>query len=255
MLCGNFGLRRSCDPVCNGAWHGQCYTQHANNQFPVLQVHDLEESLMGPDALEEDDPMCFRCVHIGDHLMCPFQCDQCHFYNLQRQRPGAKPQDEVLLMCIRHANLDAFWSRESAMVQANLQEGNRAQSLTAHLGLGSPYPACWAFDVDDSFGMLIACQSLLRSLDVGRNTKTIQFETTRKLWSHYMNYFHTLPGGTGWTTIADGRGTSTFVMGSPTQLNSLISLNLPINCPKAFLSPTIPPSDGTPGVEQHTYNM
>lgn len=32
----------------------------------------------------------------------------------------------------------------------------------------------------------------------------------RKLRSHYSNFFHTLAGDTGWTTITDGRGTSTF---------------------------------------------
>jgi hypothetical protein len=43
--------------VCNGAWHGHCYTQHADDQFPVLQVQDLEESLLGMEELEDDDPL------------------------------------------------------------------------------------------------------------------------------------------------------------------------------------------------------
>jgi hypothetical protein len=43
-----------------------------------------------------------------------------------------------------------------------------------------------------------------------------QYETTQKLWSHYSNFHHTLPDGTGLSTIAgDGRGSSTFT-GSPT---------------------------------------
>ena len=69
--------------------------------------------------------------------------------------------------------------------------------------------------MNDSFGMLLACQSLLRSLDPGKNADTVQYETMRKLRSHYSNFYHTLPGGTGLTTIADGRGTSTFTA-SPT---------------------------------------
>jgi hypothetical protein len=113
-------------------------------------------------------------------------------------------------MCIRQANLDAFWLRESATVRMNQLEGNQVRSLSACLGIDSLYPARRPFEVDNLFGMLIACQSLLRSLDAGRNAKTIQFETVRKLWSHYINYYHTLPGGTGWTMIADGRETSTF---------------------------------------------
>jgi hypothetical protein len=154
--------------------------------------------------LEDDDPMHFKCARDGDHLMCPFQCDHCHFYNLQGWRPGIKPQDEVLLMCIRQANLDAFWARETATIVANQRKGSRARSLSARLGIDSPYPERRAFAVEDSFGMLTACQLLLRSLDAGQNAETIQFEMMRKLRSHYSNYFHTLPGGTGWTTIADG---------------------------------------------------
>jgi hypothetical protein len=183
----------------------------------VLQACDLEESLLGPDELEEDDPNRFKAARDGDHLMCPFQCDDCHFLNIQKRRSGARPQDSVLLMCIRCANLDAIWSRESAtVVAANLREGARALGLCARLGIDHPYPERRPFEVNDSFGMLLACQSLLRSLvDPGKNADTVQYETMRKLRSHYSNFYHTLPGGTGLTTIADGRGTSTFTA-SPT---------------------------------------
>ena len=83
------------------------------------------------------------------------------------------------------------------------------------LGLDMPYPERLAFPTEDSFGMAIACHILLRSLDGGRNAATIQFETMRKLQAHYSNFHHTLPGGTGLSTIAEGRGSSTFT-GSPT---------------------------------------
>jgi hypothetical protein len=181
----------------------------------VLQTTDLDESILGAELMEEDDPDRFKCGRDGDHLMCPFQCDTCHFYNIQGRRPGVKSQDDVLLMCIRRANLDAFWSRESATVRQNQREGVRGLVLSARLGVDNPYPERRPYPVGDSFGMLIACQSLLKSLDGGRNTGTIQFETMRKLRSHYANFYHTLPEGTGWTTIADGRGTTTFT-GSPT---------------------------------------
>jgi len=181
----------------------------------VLQAADLDESFLGPESLEEEDRDRFKCARDGDHMMCPFQCDECHFYNIQQRRPGVKVQDNVLLMCIRRANLDAFWSRETATVEANRREGARVLSGSARLGLDQPYPERKPFGVGDTFGMLIACQSLLRSLDAGRNTGTIQYETMRKLRSHYSNFYHTLPDGTGLTTIADGRGSSTFT-GSPT---------------------------------------
>jgi hypothetical protein len=192
-----------------------CYRQLESDPFPVLQAADLDESFLGAEMLEEDDPNCFKWAWEGDHLMCPFQCDTCHFYNIQKQQPGAKVQDNVLLMCIRHAILDSFWSRESATVESNCREAARMHSGGERLGLDMPYPKRLAFPTEDSFGMAIACQTLLHSLDGGRNAATIQFETMQKLRAHYSNFHHTLPGGTGLSTIVEGRGSSTFT-GSPT---------------------------------------
>lgn len=87
--------------------------------------------------------------------------------------------------------------------------------LSAQLGVDNPYPEWCPYPLGDTYRMLIACQSLLKSLDMGQNAGTIQFKTMQKLQSHYSNFHHTLPEGTGWTTIADGRGTTTFT-GSPT---------------------------------------
>jgi hypothetical protein len=125
--------------ICEGAWHGPCYCQFDNDPFPVLQATDLDESFLGEEGLEEDDPNWFKCGRDGYHLMCPFQCDLCHFRNIQGRRPGAKVQDNVLLMCIRRANLDAFWSRETATVDANHREGARVRSGSKRLGLDIIY--------------------------------------------------------------------------------------------------------------------
>ena len=100
-------------------------------------------------------------------------------------------------------------------MEANRREGARMRSGAERLGLDMPYPERCAFPMEDSFGMAIACQTPLRSLDGGKNAATIQFETMRKLRGHYSNFHHTLPNGTGLSTIADGRWSSTFT-GSPT---------------------------------------
>jgi hypothetical protein len=42
--------------ACKRAWHGECYKQYEKDLFPVLQAYDLEECLMGPEELEEEDP-------------------------------------------------------------------------------------------------------------------------------------------------------------------------------------------------------
>ena len=142
--------------------------------------------------------------------MCPFQCDHCHFVNIQGRAPGARREDETLLACIRRANLDAMWSRESATVKANLREHGKMMTSSEQLGIENPYPERGPFPEEDSFGMTLACACLMRSLDGGINAETIQFETMRKLRSHYSNFVHTTPGGTGMAAMAGDRSSTFF---------------------------------------------
>jgi hypothetical protein len=59
--------------------------------------------------------------------MCAFQCDLCHFRNIQKRDPGREdPADIFLLTMIRRANLDAFWSRKSSTVSHN---GTRMKNI------------------------------------------------------------------------------------------------------------------------------
>jgi hypothetical protein len=83
------------------------------DKYPVLQAKDVEDSLMDPDDLVDNDPMRYQEARDGDHLMCPFQCDECHFVNIHRcQSNSLSPQDRLCLLAICWANLDALWARE-----------------------------------------------------------------------------------------------------------------------------------------------
>ena len=200
-------------PPCSGAWCGKCYTQWDKDAFPVLAPRDLEEALMDDAQMEEDDdPMRFKEGREGDHLLCSFQCDACHFLNIQSRLPDMEnPTDELLLMCIRRANLDAFWSRERTTVSQNRREGLRFVTICQTLGLSvdDAYPPRGPFRVEDSVGMKLACAMLVRSLDSGKNAKTVQFDTMRKLRSHMSNYSHACPGGTGATFVGEDSNAST----------------------------------------------
>ena len=79
MLCANFGQERGAGILaCKGAWHGKkCYRQAENVVFPVLEAKDLDDSMLATD-LAADDPERFKLARDGDHLMCPFKCDDCH---------------------------------------------------------------------------------------------------------------------------------------------------------------------------------
>jgi hypothetical protein len=57
-------------------------------------------------------------ITIASHLVTPFQCDLCVSRNLQGRNPGA--HDELLMECIRQANLDALWGREASTVNSTL---------------------------------------------------------------------------------------------------------------------------------------
>ena len=199
--------------MCKGAWHAECYAQHSGDRFPVLRASDLDDALLTEEDLEDDEPDRFKHARAGDHLMCPFQCDRCHFVNLQGRFPGARREDDTLLLCIRRANLDAMWSRETSTVQSNLREHLKLMSNNAKLGLQNPYPQRGPFAEEDSFGMGLACACLIRSMDAGNNADTIQFETMRKLRSHYANFVHTTPNGTGMAAMS-GDSSSTFFSNS-----------------------------------------
>jgi hypothetical protein len=169
--------------------------------------------------------------------MCPFQCDTCHFQNLQgRNRVEGNEKDGLLALCIRRAILDSFWARESSTVVKNMQEGMKGMALENRLGIEAhPQGSCYGM-VDD-WGMGIACMTLLRSLDPGINAAHVQFETIRKLRTHYANYFHTLPGGVG-LNIAGDDGAPRFVTNAPT--NSFWYRRFQLGCHKRMGDVWIP---------------
>ena len=181
--------------------------------FPVLSPRDLDEALVDDERMEEEeDRMRFKEGREGDHLLTPFQCDSCHFLNIQQRFPVVgRSTDELLLLCIRRANLDALWSRERSTVGQNRREGVRLVGLCDNLGLSVDkfYPPRGPYPEADEFGMQLACGMLLRSLSAGKNAATIQFDTMRKLRSHVSNYTHASRDGTGATFVGEDSNANT----------------------------------------------
>lgn len=163
---------------------------------------------MEDEVDQEEERERFTRARDGDHLMVPFQCDLCHFRNIQLRDPGSGSRDGVLLVAIRRAILDSFWSRERSTVEGNMRQ--RAHFLRACEAFGvdehrygmvrGPFP------VKDEWGMLEAATLLYRSEDAGRNIKTIQFNTMRKLRSFYSNHFHAGAGGVGMASLTGENG-------------------------------------------------
>ena len=60
--------------------------------------------------VDEKDMERFQKGRNGDHLMTSFQCDICHFRNMKnRDYIAGRVDDQKLMVCIRRANLDAFF--------------------------------------------------------------------------------------------------------------------------------------------------
>jgi hypothetical protein len=92
----------------------------------VLQAKDLDDSILESDDLKDDDPDRFRLVRAGDHLMCPFQCDECYFVNIHgTPSQDGDVKDFLCLLVLRRAILDSFWGRETVTVDANREEAGR----------------------------------------------------------------------------------------------------------------------------------
>ena len=149
--------------------------------------------------------------------MCPFQCDLCHFRNIQGRDPEPRlTKDKLLMQCIRRATLDAFWSRESSTVAANARGAKRLQEIGDSVGILSVCPPMGPYSLDDTAGMAVAVCILLRSLDPGRTEDTIQFSTARYLRSVYSNIYHaSAEHQTGMAVMAQGT-TKTYVTDCPT---------------------------------------
>ncbi|KAL7564156.1 hypothetical protein ACA910_021131 [Epithemia clementina (nom. ined.)] len=165
---------------CNSAWHAACYTQHELDEFPVLQAADLDDALMDSEDPGDivDDPLRFKESRGGDFLMCPFQCDECAFLNIRGRYPDEQrfSKDRLLLLCIRRANLDAFWAQEQSTVQRNKIQMRGLLDAARQLGIDEPLPHRGPFPTNDSFGMGTACVMLMKTLRAGKNAEQIQLK-------------------------------------------------------------------------------
>jgi hypothetical protein len=130
--------------------------------------------------------------------MGSFQCDECHFMNIHGTGSNTgDPKDRLCLLGIQRAILDSFGARETTMVDANRREAKRYIFDVSLMGIVRPYPKRGPFNMEDAWGMGPAAVLLMRSLEKGINAEFVQYETIRKVRSHFSNFVHTVPGGVG----------------------------------------------------------
>ena len=162
--------------------------------FPIRKTYDEE----GVEIQRDDDDTRFKSARDGDHYLVPFQCDLCHFRNMQGRDPLPTSRVDAMVMdFIRRGNLDAFWSRETKTVKANLLGLMRTYKSKEKFMLReeSMFPIMGPHPLRDDFGMGAVLAILDRSLDKGKYEKYVQWATFRKTRSSLTNM---------WQASADG---------------------------------------------------
>ncbi len=73
---------------------------HKKIGFRSKRAFDMDkEGVVAEDVQEQKR---FIEARAGDHLMIEFQCDVCHFWNIQQQDPDLKEaKDYLLMVCIQ----------------------------------------------------------------------------------------------------------------------------------------------------------
>ena len=211
-------IRGGLEP-CKSFWCPECYSvPEDENWFPIKKgLSNDSESIVKEDARDRGKYLSARA---GDHLMTNFQCDLCHFRNIQKRDPirDEVAKDNVLLTCIRRANLDALWSKESGTVEANQREIVRMIGKCRELGIPPSVmlPPKRPFPLRDVQFMGLAAVMVFRSLDAGKNDKFVQFNTVRHMRSSAHNY---------WKSSVNDEQTAVALKGSP----KMVTSNSPTN--------------------------
>jgi hypothetical protein len=155
----------------------------------------------------------------GGHLLTPFQCNLCMFRNLQGRDPlKAYAKDDLLLCCIRRANLDAVWGRETHTVQTTLRSLSQLTRQLLIVGLHPNLPPLGPYPVEDLFGVRVAVGMLLKSLNPGRHSESYQqFKTIPKLRAGYSNVYMASVIGTQCLRTIGGERAKHYLTQCPTQ--------------------------------------
>jgi hypothetical protein len=172
-------------PLCRRAWCAPCYSAPDGIDFLVYQATDVD----GTELLAPGEESEFLEAREGDHLFCPFECDECCFHRL-RGKPSVQGVDEDrnLLAYIRRANLDAFWARQPGTV-SGLRMLFREQVEVGQTFGFEMFPPLGPFGREYQSGMGAAIGILARSQRPGRDEAKIKFSSARKARTVHTNVY------------------------------------------------------------------
>ena len=181
-----------------------------------MEDREEESDLVMEDPKEKNR---YKMGRDGDHLMCPFECDVCHFRNMNKRDPDIdSSKDRFTMESIRRANLDACWAREASTVKSNLNRVRADYQYTCQLfSVGDDFLPCMGNPVlEDRLGMRVALATLGASLRKGIHTRNVQFETVRGTRTWYGNVYDAGAEYDG-TYLGVQGGKEVFASNSPTK--------------------------------------
>jgi hypothetical protein len=122
----------------------------------------------------------------GDWLIAPFQCEHCHFINIyNRVDLTDSEHDKLILLYIRRANLDMFWSRTDSTVRSNLSSVKEILKMSQELDMPVPLSTLGPWPLEDVVGMRLAIIELKKSQGKDRpnaiSSTHLQYATVRRL--------------------------------------------------------------------------
>ena len=131
----------------------------------------------------------------GAHLCIPFQCETCWHRNLEGRDPQRGASD-VMLACIRRANLDAMAGKSPLTIRGHLLDTIMVLRNAERISKTPSFHPRGPFPLSDPVGMGLAIDMLLKSLTAkGRLTDYVQFSTIRKLRGTYSKNWESSPLG------------------------------------------------------------
>jgi hypothetical protein len=125
---------------CQQMWCSGSYTMSKEVHFPIKERAIERQRLIVAWGKRHRPGNQYKSARDGDHALVPFKCDLCVFQKLREHTPyPLAPEDTLLMACIRHINLDTFWSGAAATVRGNKDKLAEGLRMSAAVGLAGPY--------------------------------------------------------------------------------------------------------------------
>jgi hypothetical protein len=192
LFCGNFFLAWGNYPPCRAVWCGKCYQELINNNFPRLDHHQSGSDLEVDLVYTQNQ---YQSGRDGDHLMgVSFKCNLCSFRNVVGRDPDAtNNREEFTLTAIRRVLLDVMWVREPDTVASNRSRSRRDYNMAVNnlnLDYWTILPVLGNSTVGDQVGLGVAfLMTVLASLQPGKHSNNVQFDTIQKIQTWYANAY------------------------------------------------------------------